>query len=118
MFKLFTCQYSASYDEQFTLTYWFYFCCCCEKSFKLGQFYLHLNQIYYHDVPYIPFNVCQIWLQSNYALAFYGSFFYKSVKRKEKTPNKMSNFFEGSRNGWRDLLQIWYMISPDMLAPA
>jgi len=32
----------------------------------------------------------------------------------------MKQLFEGLyfRNGWRDLLQIWYMFSPDMPAPA
>jgi len=51
--------------------------------------------------------------------------FFASVRKEEKegekkTTKKMNDFFEGLyfRNGWCDLLQIWYVFSPDMLAPA
>jgi len=44
--------------------------------------------------------------------------FYKYEKGKEKT-KKMSNFLcLYIRNGWRKLLQIWYVLSPDMPALA
>ena len=40
--------------------------------------------------------------------------FYKCVKIE------ISDFFEGLyfKNGWQNLLQICYVFSPDMLAPA
>jgi len=41
-----------------------------------------LNQMRYQDVPCIPFDVCQIWRQSDYMFAFY-------VKcEKEEKPKK------------------------------
>jgi len=79
---------------------------------------LHLNQIWYQDVPYIP---CQIWRQFDYTFACYGSFLQVCEKKKKTQKTKENErLFEGLyfRNGWRDLLQIWYVFSPDMPAPA
>jgi len=44
--------------------------------------------------------------------------FFASVRKEEKE-RKLATF-EGLyfRDGWHDLLQIWYVSSPDMLAPA
>ena len=38
----------------------------------------------------------------------------------EKKRKRNECLFEGLyfKNGWRDLLHIWYVYSPDMLAPA
>jgi len=97
-------------------TYW------CQFSWKLiynCQFSLYLNQIWYQNVPYIPFNACQIWRKSDYAIAFWGSFLQVCEKKKKKNEEN-EWLYEGLyfRNGWCDLLQIWYVFSPNMPAPA
>ena len=42
--------------------------------------------------------------------------FFASVRKEEEKEKKMSNFLKAYISG--DLLQIWYVFSPDMPAPA
>jgi len=57
-------------------------------------------------------NLKEIWLCI--CVLFYDSFFYKCAKEKN------DNLFEDLyfRNGWCDLLQIWYVFFPNTPAPA
>ena len=62
---------------------------------------MYLNQIWYQDVLYIPFNVYQIWRQSDYVFTFYGSFLQVCEKKKRK---KTATF-------WRLIFQeklVWF----------
>jgi len=72
---------------------------------------------------YISSDECQILRQFDYAFAFYGSFFASVLKKRKRRKEKNEEnepLFEGLylRNGLCNLLQIWYVVSVDMPAPA
>ena len=78
---------------------------------------MYLNQIWYQDVPHIPFTHAKF--EGNLIMHLhFMAVFCKRAKKEEKKPKKI--LFEGLyfKNGWHDLLQIWYVFSPNLSAPA
>ena len=76
-----------------------------KNRLQLCQFCLYLNQIWYQDAPYIPFNACQIWRKSKYAFAFYDSFLQVSKNKKKEKGKK-----------WRKWETLWRLIFQERLA--
>ena len=67
-----------------------------------------------------PYILDQLWSAIRLHVCILWQFFCKCAKKINQKNEENEQLFEGSylRNGWCDLLQIWYAFSPDMLAPA
>jgi len=82
-----------------------YYCYFLWKWFITLQFCLYLKQIWYQDAPYIHFNVCQIWRQSDYLLAFITDF-CKCANRRKKKKNmkKVRDFLMAHISGMASMI--------------